>query len=99
MPQIEHNDFYLYTIIQKRHMRRKATKRASNNRKENGLTCAVRREYTLRKATCIQLQNVKRHKTMSKMRAIEAAVLVMRREGVDTAFGIPAPRSTRCTRP
>ena len=26
---------------------------------------------------------------MSKMRAIEAAVLVMRREGVDTAFGIP----------
>ncbi|MBX6689794.1 glyoxylate carboligase [Pseudomonas sp. USTB-Z] len=26
---------------------------------------------------------------MSKMRAIDAAVLVMRREGVDTAFGIP----------
>jgi tartronate-semialdehyde synthase len=26
---------------------------------------------------------------MAKMRAIEAAVLVMRREGVDTAFGIP----------
>ncbi|WP_315265589.1 glyoxylate carboligase [Pseudomonas fragi] len=26
---------------------------------------------------------------MSKMRAIEAAILVMRREGVDTAFGIP----------
>ena len=26
---------------------------------------------------------------MIKMRAIEAAVLVMRREGVDTAFGIP----------
>src|SRR5450830_1149995 len=26
---------------------------------------------------------------MSKMRAIEAAVLVMRREGVDTAFGVP----------
>ncbi|MGE8458941.1 MAG: tartronate-semialdehyde synthase, partial [Pseudomonas alloputida] len=25
---------------------------------------------------------------MSKMRAIDAAVLVMRREGVDTAFGI-----------
>ncbi|TWC39451.1 thiamine pyrophosphate-dependent enzyme, partial [Pseudomonas sp. SJZ079] len=26
---------------------------------------------------------------MTRMRAIEAAVLVMRREGVDTAFGIP----------
>jgi len=26
---------------------------------------------------------------MARMRAIEAAVLVMRREGVDTAFGIP----------
>ena len=26
---------------------------------------------------------------MTKMRAIDAAVLVMRREGVDTAFGIP----------
>ena len=36
---------------------------------------------------------------MSKMRAIDAAVLVMRREGVDTAFGIPGLLSTRCTRP
>ncbi|MDU2874151.1 MAG: thiamine pyrophosphate-binding protein, partial [Pseudomonas aeruginosa] len=26
---------------------------------------------------------------MARMRAIEAAVLVMRREGVDTAFGVP----------
>ena len=26
---------------------------------------------------------------MTRMRAIEAAVLVMRREGVDTAFGVP----------
>ncbi|ACO80444.1 hypothetical protein AvCA_43230 [Azotobacter vinelandii CA] len=26
---------------------------------------------------------------MAKMRAIEAAVLVMRREGIDTAFGVP----------
>ncbi|TDJ77490.1 hypothetical protein E2H86_09970, partial [Pseudomonas putida] len=26
---------------------------------------------------------------MAKMRAIDAAVLVMRREGVETAFGIP----------
>ncbi|MFK3824915.1 hypothetical protein ACI2KL_22285, partial [Pseudomonas yamanorum] len=32
---------------------------------------------------------------MSKMRAIEAAVLVMRREGVDTAFGIPGARGGR----
>ncbi len=30
-----------------------------------------------------------RNKTMARMRAIEAAVLVMRREGVDTAFGVP----------
>jgi hypothetical protein len=26
---------------------------------ENGLTCAIRREYTLRKTTCIQLQNAR----------------------------------------
>ncbi|WP_347506304.1 glyoxylate carboligase [Pseudomonas anguilliseptica] len=31
---------------------------------------------------------------MAKMRAIEAAVLVMRREGVDTAFGIPGAAIT-----
>jgi tartronate-semialdehyde synthase len=29
------------------------------------------------------------HNKIARVRAIEAAVLVMRREGVDTAFGIP----------
>jgi tartronate-semialdehyde synthase len=34
---------------------------------------------------------------MARMRAIDAAVLVLEKEGITCAFGIPAPRSIRST--
>lgn len=36
---------------------------------------------------------------MAKMRAIEAAVEVLKKEGVDIAFGVPGAAINRCTRP
>ena len=34
---------------------------------------------------------------MAKMRAIDAAVRILEKEGVTIAFGVPGARSTRCT--
>lgn len=35
---------------------------------------------------------------MAKMRAVDAAVYVLEKEGIDCAFGVPVPPSTRSTR-
>jgi tartronate-semialdehyde synthase len=34
---------------------------------------------------------------MAKMKAIDAAVLVLEKEGVTVTFGVPGAPSTRCT--